>query len=49
MGFKYNRPDRCNTKDSYYWAKPLLDEYFNTLYFEFIIILKDSFFAINIY
>lgn len=29
MGFKFNRPDRCNTKDSYYWAKPLLDEYFN--------------------
>ena len=29
MGFKYNRPDRCNSKDSYYWAKPLLDEYFN--------------------
>ena len=29
MGFKFNRPDRCNSKDSYYWAKPLLDEYFN--------------------
>ena len=30
MGFKYNRPERCNKKTSHYWAKPLLDEYFDT-------------------
>ena len=29
MGFKYNRPDRCNKKTNHYWAKPLLDEYFD--------------------
>ncbi|MBT3464618.1 hypothetical protein HN451_06515 [archaeon] len=27
--FKYNRPDRCNKISSHYWAKPILDEYFD--------------------